>query len=229
MSTLKLNHRPTQHVTIPNYFDGFADLYTQLSDNGFFEDHALFHKLLKPFLPSRSKILIIGIASGGKAEPFAKDNHEIHGIDFSKEMLERAQRKEIANAWHLHSIDVTQAPIPYADHTFDAVISNGIVSYIPDAHFHVAEMNRVLKPQGRLSLSFIPSASNKAQCIMTDVTGHDQSTPQCTQMIEMHHHPIAGITDIVNTACSRLPKTNKSYLEYTKINGEQVHFQYQLY
>jgi len=40
--------------------------------------------------------------------------------------------------------------LPFDDHTFDVVISNGVINLIPDKETAMSEIYRVLKPTGRL-------------------------------------------------------------------------------
>jgi ubiquinone/menaquinone biosynthesis C-methylase UbiE len=43
--------------------------------------------------------------------------------------------------------------LPFADASFDAVISNGVIDLVPDKDAVFAELYRVLRPGGRLQLA----------------------------------------------------------------------------
>lgn len=43
--------------------------------------------------------------------------------------------------------------LPFGDDTFDAVICSEVLEHLPDYHAALAEMRRVLKPQGRLCIT----------------------------------------------------------------------------
>jgi len=76
----------------------------------------------------------------------------ITATDIAEEMLKVARRNvnaaELADSIHLRHVDCKS--LPYADATFDAVISNSIVHHIPEPMAVLSEMWRVLKPGGAL-------------------------------------------------------------------------------
>lgn len=73
--------------------------------------------------------------------------------DFSAGMLEQAKRNlgERAAAFRCEVVDV-QA-IPFEANTFDAVIANHMLYHVPDRSKALAEMQRVLKPGGKVFLA----------------------------------------------------------------------------
>ena len=76
------------------------------------------------------------------------------GIDMTESMLARA--RESAAAMDLHNVEVHQSLIeslPVEDASVDVVISNGVIDLIPDKHAVFAEIDRVLRPGGRLQLA----------------------------------------------------------------------------
>ncbi len=74
----------------------------------------------------------------------------IEGLDFSPKMLERARAKcgALDNVAFARG-DLT-APLPYADATFDRILSINVLYALPDPDFTVGELLRVLKPDGIL-------------------------------------------------------------------------------
>jgi arsenite methyltransferase len=76
------------------------------------------------------------------------------GIDLIPEMLERA-RENLRKAG-LENVSFRQASgeeIPFADNSFDVVISNGVFNLIPDKRKAAHEVFRVLRPGGRLMIA----------------------------------------------------------------------------
>ncbi|MGH3109495.1 MAG: methyltransferase domain-containing protein [Gaiellaceae bacterium] len=78
----------------------------------------------------------------------------VTGIDMTQEMLEKAR----AGAAELGLDNVTFVEgeaerLPFADASFDVVISNGVVDLIPDKDAVFAELHRVLVPGGRLQIA----------------------------------------------------------------------------
>lgn len=73
--------------------------------------------------------------------------------DFSKEMLKSTQ-DALETVDHAFSFEVIDADsIPYDDETFDVVIANGLLYLVPEPQRTIAEITRVLKPNGTLIAS----------------------------------------------------------------------------
>jgi ubiquinone/menaquinone biosynthesis C-methylase UbiE len=92
----------------------------------------------------------------------------VHGIDPSGEMIERARKKAArAGAEVAYRTGYVQA-LPYADASFDAVLSTLMMHHLPRAARQdaVREMRRALKPGGRaLIVDFGARASGKRSFI----------------------------------------------------------------
>jgi arsenite methyltransferase len=76
------------------------------------------------------------------------------GIDMTPTMLERARRS--ADEMALDNIDLHEGLIeslPLEDESVDLVISNGVIDLVPDKEAVFAEIDRVLKPGGRLQIA----------------------------------------------------------------------------
>lgn len=73
-------------------------------------------------------------------------------VDLSSSLLARA-RREVAAARLARRVELCRADavsLPFADGTFDAVISNGVLHHLRDPKSGLREMTRVLKPSGVL-------------------------------------------------------------------------------
>ena len=77
---------------------------------------------------------------------------ELTGLDLSPEMLRLARKRaeDMGRAVDLREGDAQQ--LPFEDESFDSVVCTYSLCCIPDLDRSVAEMNRVLKPGGRLRL-----------------------------------------------------------------------------
>jgi arsenite methyltransferase len=87
------------------------------------------------------------------------------GIDFTPEMVARARRN--MEAMGLANVEFLEAPvesIPLAGGTADVAICNGLFNLCPDKPAALAEVFRVLKPNGRF--------------LMADVLLEDRVTPE---------------------------------------------------
>jgi demethylmenaquinone methyltransferase/2-methoxy-6-polyprenyl-1,4-benzoquinol methylase len=68
--------------------------------------------------------------------------------DFSLEMMRVGQARE--NGAHMGWSGADALALPFADHTFDAVVSAFLLRNVSDIHSALEEQRRVLKPGGRL-------------------------------------------------------------------------------
>jgi SAM-dependent methyltransferase len=76
------------------------------------------------------------------------------GVDMTPAMLERARQSAaamgLANV-ELHESLIESLPLP--DESVDVVISNGVIDLVPDKDAVFSELDRVLRPRGRLQLA----------------------------------------------------------------------------
>jgi len=76
------------------------------------------------------------------------------GVDMTPAMLERARESSaamgLANV-ELHESLIESLPLP--DGSVDVVISNGVIDLVPDKDAVFSELDRVLRPGGRLQLA----------------------------------------------------------------------------
>jgi arsenite methyltransferase len=76
------------------------------------------------------------------------------GIDMTSSMLERA--RESAEQMGLDNFELHEGLIeslPLADESVDVVISNGVIDLVPDKDTVFSEIDRVLRPGGRLQIA----------------------------------------------------------------------------
>jgi arsenite methyltransferase len=76
------------------------------------------------------------------------------GIDMTASMLERARRS--AEEMGFENVELHEGLIeslPLEDETVDVVISNGVIDLVPDKDAVLDEIDRVLKPGGRLQIA----------------------------------------------------------------------------
>ena len=100
------------------------------------------------------RLLDCGCGSGGYVEALDTLPHiRAYGLEFEASKVRRARRRIIASS------RVVQGDIqtmPYADNSFDAVLLNEVLEHVPDQNRGLKEVNRVLRPGGRL-LVFSPN------------------------------------------------------------------------
>jgi len=76
------------------------------------------------------------------------------GVDMTPAMLERARQS--AAAMGLANVELHESLIeslPLSDESVDVVISNGVIDLVPDKDAVFSELDRVLRPGGRLQLA----------------------------------------------------------------------------
>ena len=78
----------------------------------------------------------------------------VTGIDMTPEMLAKARAAagELA-ATNVHFVEAEAERLPFADESFDVIVSNGVVDLIPDKDAVFAELYRVLAPGGRMQIA----------------------------------------------------------------------------
>jgi len=99
---------------------------------------------------NHSKFLDIGCGDGKLAENFAHRAgfSQIYGIDNDKECIRQAEKRGI-NAKY---IDATEK-LPFEDNFFDAVLCSQVVEHLDNVDILLEEIQRVLKPGGKLMIS----------------------------------------------------------------------------
>lgn len=95
------------------------------------------------------KILEVGVGTGISLSYYRKE-HEVHGIDISPDMLERAQQRVAkGKLTHVSSLRIMDArELEFSDDTFDAVVAAYVMSVVPNPEKVIREIERVCKPGG---------------------------------------------------------------------------------
>jgi arsenite methyltransferase len=78
----------------------------------------------------------------------------VTGIDMTPEMLAKARAAAAEmGARNVEFVEGEVERLPFADASFDVVISNGVIDLIPDKDAVFSEIARVLRPGGRLQIA----------------------------------------------------------------------------
>jgi ubiquinone/menaquinone biosynthesis C-methylase UbiE len=129
-----------------NHFDKTAQDYNDSSDGKFVD--GMYEPLVKEIQKSESgRILDVGCGNGNLFRFLPDGKYELHGIDFSENMIGQAKRNCKTQA----SFSVADAEhLPFDDNSFDIIVCNASFHHYicPDAV--LKEMRRVLKPSGKL-------------------------------------------------------------------------------
>ena len=116
-------------------------------------------------LPAQGKILDLCCGQGTLTAQLSDTGREVHGLDFSPEMVARAR----AAAPEARITLGDAQDLPFDDASFDAVVNNFGMMHIPDQPKALREIARVLKPRGVFSMtSWVgPEASDAFRLIFT--------------------------------------------------------------
>ncbi|MBI5744908.1 MAG: class I SAM-dependent methyltransferase [Elusimicrobia bacterium] len=109
-----------------------------------------FHRLLGRAGTARA-ILDVGAADGLMTLEYARllkvPEGGVFGIEVMDHYLER-----IAKGVKAQKLDIEKEPFPYQDGAFDVVVCNQVLEHLKNIFLPLSEMERVLKPGGRLAL-----------------------------------------------------------------------------
>jgi SAM-dependent methyltransferase len=111
-------------------------------------------RMIRDFLPGldRARVLEIGCGVGRYLEKLAELAPEVVGLEYDLERaVQAAHRLD-----HARVVNAANERLPFADATFDAVLSNEVIEHVADDSVSAAEMVRVLRPGGRIVL-FCPN------------------------------------------------------------------------
>jgi ubiquinone/menaquinone biosynthesis C-methylase UbiE len=83
----------------------------------------------------------LGLVAAGRVQ-------DLHLVDLSPGMLERAAANAAALGVDARLVRATASRLPYPDSTFDAVVSRGVLHHLHDVPAALSEWRRVVRPDG---------------------------------------------------------------------------------
>ncbi|RMB59901.1 class I SAM-dependent methyltransferase [Tessaracoccus antarcticus] len=135
-----------------DHYDSFADCYDAENAssllNEFYERPAMIN--VAGDVRGR-RILDAGCGSGPLSASLRARGAIMTGFDGSPAMIDLARRR-LGNDISLSVSDLAE-PLPFADDAFDDVVASLVLHYLEEWAGPLAELRRVLKPDGRLILS----------------------------------------------------------------------------
>jgi ubiquinone/menaquinone biosynthesis C-methylase UbiE len=141
-------------------FERFATCYdvdhcvSGWSEQGLQRRLALFAQLLSEHaLPCPARILDLGCGGGAYVRFLADLDHWVVGLDYSLPSLARALTSDPGCAGHYVSGEAYR--LPFGHGSFDLVVSIGVFQALQHPEWAIAEMVRVLRPQGVLVVEFL--------------------------------------------------------------------------
>jgi len=122
------------------------------------------------------RVLDVATGSGNAAIAAARAGCLTTGVDYVPELLEAGRRRAAVEHLEIDFREGDAEELPFADATFDAVISIYGVMFAPDHRRAAAELLRVTRPGGRIALGCWTPESSVGDMFRT-VTKHAPPPP----------------------------------------------------
>ncbi|MBF0216686.1 MAG: class I SAM-dependent methyltransferase [Candidatus Omnitrophica bacterium] len=139
-------------------YDSLADLGTQVKGvnlllSEYYTDRIrdIHIELLSPSLSPSAKVLEAGCGLGKISRALTGITAGYHGFDISYASVKKA--RDICMPGNSRFFVGNVLAIPFPEGYFDAVVSSEMLEHVPADKAAIAEMKRVLKPKGLLSVS----------------------------------------------------------------------------
>jgi len=98
-------------------------------------------------------VLDVACGTGNTAIPLARGGAHVTGVDIATNLLEQARERAAAEGLDIEFHEGDTEQLPYADGTFDAVVTMFGAMFAPRHEIVTAELARVLKPGGVLAMA----------------------------------------------------------------------------
>lgn len=109
------------------------------------------------------KTLEAGVGTGANLAFYPNEIESLTGVDFSIEMLTLGRRKanKIKTPYPIKLIEADIQDLPFADNTFDTIVSTCVFCSVPDPIKGLMELKRVCKPEGKILMLEHMRSDNK--------------------------------------------------------------------
>ena len=115
-------------------------------------------RLEKWFFETPGTLIDYGFGSGVNIQHLAKQGYDIEGVDATEGAVRTAKKKLLESnikdlKVNLQSLKENATKLPFSDNSFDYAIIISVISLLGDfdrIHLVLSELNRVLKPRGKI-------------------------------------------------------------------------------
>jgi ubiquinone/menaquinone biosynthesis C-methylase UbiE len=148
----------------------------------------VFDSFLK--LPEDAKILELGCGPGYlwlENSDRIPAGWRITLSDLSPGMLDDAWRNLVVTGRTFQFKEIDAQSIPFEDETFDAVIANHMLYHVPDPSMAIAEINRVVKPGGRLFATTVGQTHLNELGVLLERVGLEKSYKEFTRSFTLEN------------------------------------------
>ena len=154
--------------------------------------------VFKEWMGINKKVLDLGCRDGRLTRHFI-DQNEVVGMDIDKIALKECEKKlNIKNKWVDFSIQ-----IPLATSSFDVIIAGEVLEHLPCPSITVAEVSRILKPNG-LFIGSVPNSyhiKNRLRVLKGSLIDNDQTHLRAYNVALLKHYLEKNFTIEELTSC----------------------------
>jgi phosphatidylethanolamine/phosphatidyl-N-methylethanolamine N-methyltransferase len=136
------------HTDLARVYDFYSRTYDKTFGKVFRESRE--HAIRNLQIRAGERVLEVGVGTGVSLPLYPRDIR-IVGIDYSRGMLEQAERRVTEEG--LRNVDLLHmdaCTMTFPDSTFDVVLAAYVLTAVPDHRKVMSEMVRVCKPGGRI-------------------------------------------------------------------------------
>jgi ubiquinone/menaquinone biosynthesis C-methylase UbiE len=104
-------------------------------------------------IPKGAKVLDVACGTGNLAIPAARDGAQVTGVDIATNLLEQARSRAAAENLQIKFDEGDAENLPYADNSFDVVMSMFGAIFAPNPEKTAQELVRACKPGGKIAMA----------------------------------------------------------------------------
>lgn len=104
-------------------------------------------------IPTGAHVLDVATGTGNLAIPAARKGAIVTGVDIAPNLLEQARTRAAAEGLTIQFDEGDAEALPYADASFDIVVTMFGAMFAPRPELVATELARVLKPGGKLAMA----------------------------------------------------------------------------
>jgi ubiquinone/menaquinone biosynthesis C-methylase UbiE len=160
------------HKEVEKQWDNRADFWNQNSENMWEKgSRSTIIPFFKQYLQPGIQVLDAGCGDGYGSYKLFQEGFNVTGVDISKEMIERAKARLVDNK--LNYIQADLSNLPFESESFSAVIAINSLEWTANPLHAVNEINRIMKPNGILSVGLLGPTAGPRQNAYRRLYGED--------------------------------------------------------
>ncbi len=171
-----------------------------------------YQKVLQALAPSdNERFLEIGFGTGRFAEILLSvtTGTFVGGVDPTETMVQTALNRLIKKGWE-NRIDIRQGTddsLPWSDNRFDAAIAIHSFQFWSDPHKSIVEINRILKPQGRIIIAFRDHSTRAPDWLPNPISRSGREIDATISLLTKHGYQT---TERIAAGSSRIIRADRS-------------------